>query len=138
MNNELKANETNVAPTVTKNNQNNFVVLAGALAQTLIDKNRTYGNSYDESIDTWGKRAIGMRLEDKYNRIKYLLLHDENGENDESLVDSLLDNAGYSLLALNYLICHNDASSKDLDKINAKAKSLYTNVFSEMQSQKEN
>lgn len=138
MNNELKANETNAAPTVTKNNQNNFVVLAGALAQTLIDKNRTYGNSYDESIDTWGKRAIGMRLEDKYNRIKYLLLHDENGENDESLVDSLLDNAGYSLLALNYLIRHNDASSKDLDKINAKAKFLYTNAFSEMQSQKEN
>lgn len=138
MNNELKANETNAAPTVTKNNQNNFVVLAGALAQTLIDKNRTYVNSYDESIDTWGKRAIGMRLEDKYNRIKYLLLHDENGENDESLVDSLLNNAGYSLLALNYLICHNDASSKDLDKINAKAKFLYTNAFSEMQSQKEN
>ena len=130
MNNEPKTNETNVAPTVTENNQNNFVVLAGALAQTLLNKNRTYGNSYDESIDTWGKRAIGMRLEDKYNRIKYLLLHDESGENDESLVDSLLDNAGYSLLALNYLICHNDVSIKDLDKINAKAKFLYTNVFS--------
>ena len=41
MNNGLKANESNVTPTVTNNNQNNFVVLAGALAQTLLNKNRT-------------------------------------------------------------------------------------------------
>ena len=84
------------------NEKETFSTLTGAVAQTLIDKNRAYGNSYDESLDTWGLKAMGMRLEDKYNRIKYLLLHDELKENDEKLIDSLLDNAGYSILAINY------------------------------------
>ena len=127
-------NESNV-PTTNKDNKNNFAVLAGKLAQTLIDKNRAYGNSYDESIDTWGKRAIGMRLEDKYNRIKYLLLHDESGENGESLVDNLLDNAGYSILALNYLICHDMVSDSDIAKINNGAKTLFDSVFADMKNQ---
>lgn len=128
-------NNESSTPATNKDNKNNFVVLTEKLAQTLIDKNRTYGNSYDESIDTWGKRAIGTRLEDKYNRIKYLLLHDESEENDESLVDSLLDNAGYSILALNYLICHDMVSDKDIEKINNGAKTLFDNVFADMKNQ---
>ena len=115
------------------NEKENFSTLTGALAQTLIDKNRAYGNSYDESLDTWGLKAMGMRLEDKYNRIKYLLLHDELKENDEKLIDSLLDNAGYSILAINYLINHKMVSDEDIAKINQASKKLYDGLFQEMQ-----
>lgn len=114
------------------NEKENFSTLTGALAQTLIDKNRAYGNSYDESLDTWGLKTMGMRLEDKYNRIKYLLLHDELKENDEKLIDSLLDNAGYSILAINYLINHKMVSDEDIAKINQASKKLYDGLFQEM------
>ena len=114
------------------NEKENFSTLTGALAQTLIDKNRAYGNSYDESLDTCGLKAMGMRLEDKYNRIKYLLLHDELKENDEKLIDSLLDNAGYSILAINYLIKHKMVSDEDIANINQASKKLYDGLFQEM------
>lgn len=113
-------------------NHNNFDVLAGALAQTLITKNLAYGNSYDESVDTWGNKAMGMRLEDKYNRIKHLLLQDKMKENDESLLDSLLDNAGYSILAINYMLNHGMVSEDDKKEINDKSKHFYDAVFQKM------
>ena len=75
---------------------------------------------------------MGMRLEDKYNRIKYLLLHDELKENDEKLIDSLLDNAGYSILAINYLNNHKMVSDEDIAKINQASKKLYDGLFQEM------
>ena len=118
-----------------QNLDNNFDVLAGALAQTLITKNLAYGNSYDESVDTWGNKAMGMRLEDKYNRIKHLLLQDKMKENDESLLDSLLDNAGYSILAINYMLNHGMVSEDDKKEINDKSKRFYDAVFQKMAQQ---
>ena len=116
-------------------NHNNFDVLAGALAQTLISKNRDYGNSYDKSIDTWGNKAMGMRLEDKYNRIEHMLLEEKLSANGESLFDSLLDNAGYSLLAINYMLNHGMVSDDDVKKINEKSKRFYDAVFQKMAQQ---
>ena len=113
-------------------NNNNFETLSGVLAQTLIEKNHAYNNSYDDTVDTYGLTTIGVRLEDKYNRIKNLLLRKELGENDEKLIDSLLDNAGYSLLAINYLVKRNKVSQKDIDEFNAKSKTFYDGVFQEM------
>lgn len=113
-------------------NNNNFETLSGVLAQTLIEKNHAYNNSYDDTVDTYGLTTIGVRLEDKYNRIKNLLLRKELGENDEKLIDSLLDNAGYSLLAINYLVKRNKVSQNDIDKFNAKSKTFYNGVFQEM------
>lgn len=113
-------------------NNNNFESLSGVLAQTLIEKNHAYNNSYDDTVDTYGLTTIGVRLEDKYNRIKNLLLRKELGENDEKLIDSLLDNAGYSLLAINYLVKRNKVSQKDIDEFNAKSKTFYDGVFQEM------
>lgn len=118
-----------------QNLDNNFDVLAGALAQTLITKNLAYGNSYDESVDTWGNKAMGMRLEDKYNRIKHLLLQDKMKENDESLLDSLLDNAGYSILAINYMLNHGMVLEDDKKEINDKSKHFYDAVFQKMAQQ---
>lgn len=118
-----------------QNPDNNFDVLAGALAQTLITKNEGYENSYDESVETWGHRTMGMRIEDKYNRIKHLLLQDKITEDDESLLDSFLDNAGYSLLAINYMLNHGMVSDDDVKKINEKSKRFYDAVFQKMAQQ---
>ena len=53
-------------------------------------------------------------------------------ENDEKLIDSLLDNAGYSILAINYLINHKMVSDEDIAKINQASKKLYDGLFQEM------
>lgn len=78
------------------------------LANVLQSKNKAYGDSFTKSVDKYGLSVIGVRLSDKYNRIEHLLTNNEPKENDESLEDTLLDMAGYSILALRYLKEHKD------------------------------
>ena len=59
------------------------------------------------------KPVIGVRLSDKYNRIEHLITNHELKENDESLEDTLLDMAGYSILALKYLKEHKKEYEND-------------------------
>ena len=76
------------------------------LAETLQEKNTAYGDSFTESVDKFGLTVIPIRLSDKFNRVCELTKNDKLIENDESLADTLLDMAGYSILALKYLKEH--------------------------------
>ena len=80
--------------------------LSDKLAATLQEKNQAYGDSFTKSVDRYGLSVIGVRLSDKYNRIEHLITNHELKENDESLEDTLLDLAGYSILGLKYLKEH--------------------------------
>lgn len=95
--NDLKLRETNP-----------FLTYTDKLAGTLYSKNQAYGDSFTESVDKFGKTVIAVRLSDKFNRICNLIKRDELKENDESLEDTLLDMAGYSILGLKYLEEHKD------------------------------
>ena len=72
------------------------------------EKNQAYGDSFTESVDKFGKTVIAVRLSDKFNRICNLIKRGELKKNDESLEDTLLDMAGYSILALKYLEEHDE------------------------------
>lgn len=72
------------------------------LQDTLIKKNRDYGNSFDRSMDKFGWVYLAMELDKKKNRLKNLLKN-KQAPNYESLDDTLLDIAGYCVLALIYL-----------------------------------
>nr|DAF09993.1 MAG TPA: Nucleotide modification associated domain 1 [Caudoviricetes sp.] len=85
---------------------NKFKPYTDKLAATLQEKNQAYGDSFTESVDKFGKTVIAVRLSDKFNRICNLIKNRKLKENDESLEDTLLDNAGYSILALKYLKEH--------------------------------
>lgn len=76
------------------------------LAKILQEKNTAYGDSFTKSVDEFGLTVIPIRLSDKFNRISSLIKKGELKENDESLADTLLDMAGYSILALKYLKEH--------------------------------
>ena len=82
---------------------NPFKLYTDKLAATLQEKNQAYGDSFTESVDKFGKTVIAVRLSDKFNRICNLIKRGELKENDESLEDTLLDMAGYSILGLKYL-----------------------------------
>lgn len=88
------------------NESNPFKDYTNHLAKTLQEKNDAYGDSFTKSVDKFGKTVIAVRLSDKFNRICNLIERGELKENDESLEDTLLDMAGYSILALKYLKEH--------------------------------
>ena len=93
-------------------NDNPFKDYTDHLAKILQEKNTAYGDSFSQSVDDYGLKVIGIRLSDKYNRIKHLVNNGELKENDESLADTLLDMAGYSVLALKYLEEHKKKHGK--------------------------
>lgn len=95
------------------NESNSFKDYTNHLAKTLQEKNKAYGDSFTKSVDKYGLSVIGVRLSDKYNRIEHLITHNELKENDESLEDTLLDMAGYSILALKYLKEHKKELEND-------------------------
>lgn len=90
------------------NPSNKFKKYTDNLAETLQQKNDAYGDSFTKSIDEDGMLVAKIRLGDKLNRFGNLVKHPDMPYNDESLEDTLLDMAGYSILALKYLKEHED------------------------------
>ena len=85
---------------------NKFLEYTNHLADVLNQKNLAYGDSFSKSLDEDGLLVLKIRLGDKFNRISSLIKKNELKENDESLEDTLLDMAGYSILGLKYLKEH--------------------------------
>ena len=85
---------------------NHFKKYTDHLADILQAKN----DSFTKSVDEDGLLVLKIRLGDKFNRISSLIKKGELKENDESLEDTLLDLAGYSILGLKYLKEHKNES----------------------------
>lgn len=62
-------------------------------------KNADYGDSFGKSFNEYGLTMACIRLEDKLNRIK-ALTKQEAQVSDESIVDTLMDLANYSIMTL--------------------------------------
>ncbi|WP_246011962.1 nucleotide modification associated domain-containing protein [Lactobacillus xujianguonis] len=88
---------------IPMNKSNPFIKYTDHLAETLQEKNDAYGDSFGKSLDEDGLLVLKIRLGDKFNRISSLIKKGELKENDESLEDTLLDLAGYSILGLKWL-----------------------------------
>lgn len=65
-------------------------------------KNKKYGNSVHSTIDKYGDATILIRLTDKLKRLEAILLNGETSLDDERLIDTFLDLAGYSILGKIY------------------------------------
>lgn len=74
------------------------------LQELLQQKNKMYGNSFFKTLDEYGEVLICVRLEDKLNRLKQIILKGEKTDKtDERLIDTLQDLAGYAILSEIYL-----------------------------------
>jgi hypothetical protein len=62
-------------------------------------KNADYGDSFGKSFNEYGLTMACIRLEDKLNRIKALRNKDAQVA-DESITDTLMDLANYSIMTL--------------------------------------
>lgn len=71
------------------------------LQKTLLAKNKDYGNSFGETFADLGPISGLTRFMDKVNRIKNITKsHDTIQVQDESLLDTWQDAAGYAILNL--------------------------------------
>jgi hypothetical protein len=74
---------------------------------TYLRKNKRYGNSVTKTFEEYGPVSFCLRLDDKLNRAKQILLYNEQdvSEGDpkdqvESVVDTLMDLANYAVIAI--------------------------------------
>lgn len=79
-----------------------FTYITNNMAKTYAAKNHDYGNSFEQSLDKFGLLASLVRMGDKMNRLESL--NNKNAEvKDESIKDTLLDLASYSIMTVMWL-----------------------------------
>lgn len=66
-------------------------------------KNHDYGDSFHRSFEEEGMAMVRIRLGDKLNRFKTLTKGNEQLVDDESIRDTLMDLANYSVMAISEL-----------------------------------
>lgn len=73
------------------------------LNDLLTKKNNAYGTSVNDTFKDYGITAYAIRLQDKVNRLRTLIKNPDISENDEKIEDTLMDLAGYAVLAVSQL-----------------------------------
>jgi hypothetical protein len=74
--------------------------LANQMTDLYARKNRDYGNSFDKSMDKFGLVVAAIRIGDKVNRLQSLIAKGGAEVKDESLADTFIDLACYSIMTL--------------------------------------
>lgn len=78
-----------------------FVQLTSQMDRTFNDKRKTYGQTTTETYEKFGPVSMLIRMHDKLGRLDNLLGKGaENLVNNESIEDTLMDLAVYSLITI--------------------------------------
>lgn len=80
-----------------------FNALANQMTDLYARKNRDYGNSFDRSMDKFGLVVAAIRIGDKVNRLQSLVNKGKGEVKDESLADTFMDLACYSIMTLMWM-----------------------------------
>lgn len=87
--------------------------IVNCMYKTYEKKNKDYGNSFDILCDKFGLVAAAIPLNNKVERINSLIKNDKSYV-EESIQDSLLDLANYSIMTLIYL--KNNGENKQIQQ----------------------
>lgn len=79
---------------------NRHKLICGILNETYKNKNVAYGDSFGKTFQELGIVSALTRMQDKWNRIKALVMGAENKVKDEQLEDTLMDMANYCIMTL--------------------------------------
>ena len=75
-----------------------------AITKEMVDlcrrKNKDYGCSVSETYKQYGMVSFLVRMQDKINRVRSLIVNKKQEVSDEKIRDSLIDLANYSILAV--------------------------------------
>ena len=84
--------------------------LCEQIPDTYKRKNTAYNDAFGKTVQKYGPISALTRMSDKWFRIEALMMGIENNVQDESLEDTLIDMATYSLMTLIELRIKNDVS----------------------------
>lgn len=84
-------------------NSNDAKTLANKMTDLYARKNRDYGNSFDKSMDKFGLVVAAIRIGDKVNRLQSLIEKGGAEVKDESIADTFIDLACYSIMTLMWM-----------------------------------
>lgn len=85
------------------------------IEELLVVKNAKYGNSFETTRDKYGAIAYVLRLEDKLNRVFTLVNTNDDGKStDESILDTIKDTLGYTILELMYRTKYDDIEWEEM------------------------
>lgn len=87
---------------VLEENVQKFMDITTNMAKTYAAKNHDYGNSFEQSCNKFGIIAAIVRMGDKMNRLESLAVKRAEVK-DESIEDTLLDLANYSIMTVIWL-----------------------------------
>ena len=74
--------------------------IATEIGQLVEKKDKDYNSAFSKTLKEYGDVAYFLRIDDKLNRLKSLLLCSKDAEINESVEDTLKDIVGYTLLML--------------------------------------
>ena len=81
-----------------------YTRIADQMSDTYKRKNADYGDSFSESLDRYGAVAAHVRISDKINRLRSLVVRKQPAQvKDESIADTFLDLACYAIMRLVYI-----------------------------------
>ena len=80
-----------------------FASIVKEMTELYAKKNHDYGNSFDEGCDKIGTGYPLGRLLDKMNRLIACMGKEDEMQINESIEDTLIDLACYSVMTLSYL-----------------------------------
>lgn len=92
-----KSVEVNTMP---QKNVQDHMILCNKLNLIYEAKNKDYGNSFGKSYAEYGLTMACIRLDDKLSRLKSLNKSKEIRVKDESIIDTLIDLANYSIMTV--------------------------------------
>ena len=81
-------------------NVDHFKQIAHSLALLYEKKNNAYGNTFGDTFNRLGIISAVTRISDKYNRLCNLATHPNIDNLGESIEDTLMDLASYSIMTL--------------------------------------
>ena len=81
--------------------------------ETFKQKNRAYGNSFENSLDKHGITAALVRMDDKMERLATLNKMGSAQVGDESIIDTAMDLGNYALMLACYLKGVRDHAAQD-------------------------
>lgn len=89
-----------------KTNIEQFAEITQQMLQTYEAKNHDYGDAFNTGCDKFGIVSAVSRIDEKNERICSLYKNESSAKVNESLEDTLLDLANYSIMLVMYLRNH--------------------------------
>lgn len=89
-------------------NHQDYTDVVDTMTETYNKKNADYGNSFEESLDMFGRVTGVARIYDKFNRVKNIAQGKEMTIVDESEIDDYMDIANYCIMMVMWLNKQNE------------------------------